>query len=235
MPNGESTTRVLEIHLGTTENPPCQIHRAKSTTDDEMLTAGVASRARTGSLIDRFRDRLVFPITHNEQVLGFVARRDPAHTDDDNRGPKYLNTPETPLFHKGDQLFMVPAAGSTPVLAEGPLDAVAVALAAGSTHFGVAPLGTALTMTQASQLAAFGSHPTVATDGDAAGWRAAERSYWLLASHGVAPQYAEVPDGYDPADLLRLPSHDLEAVLRQTRPLGEAILDAHFSQHRSYH
>ena len=67
--------------------------------DDELLASGLAVTASTGRLIDRFRDRLVFPITHEGQVLGFVARRNPTHTDEDQRGPKYLNSPETPLFH----------------------------------------------------------------------------------------------------------------------------------------
>ena len=67
-------------------------------TDEEMLTAGVANTASTGRLIDRFRDRLVVPIVHGHQVLGFVARRNPEFGDEDGHGPKYLNTAATPLF-----------------------------------------------------------------------------------------------------------------------------------------
>ncbi len=81
------------------------LHRL-GVTDEEMLAAGVATRASTGRLIDRFRDRVVFPIRTDEGlVLGFVGRRHPDHTDDHKSGPKYLNTGETPLFHKGDQLY----------------------------------------------------------------------------------------------------------------------------------
>ncbi|QOK22347.1 hypothetical protein IGS73_14845 [Janibacter indicus] len=76
--------------------------RNHGVTDLEMDTAGVATRDRTGSLIDRFRDRAVFPIEHNGEILGFVGRRHPDATEDDRKGPKYLNTPDTPLFHKGD-------------------------------------------------------------------------------------------------------------------------------------
>jgi len=53
-----------------------------------------------GRLIDRFRDRVVFPIIHNKEILGFVGRRHPDRTDADRCGPKYLNTADTPLFHK---------------------------------------------------------------------------------------------------------------------------------------
>jgi hypothetical protein len=76
-------------------------HRA---TDDEMIITGVATMASTGQLIDRFRDRVIFPIIHDSEVLGFIGRRHP-NLDLDRAGPKYLNTGETPLFHKGAQLF----------------------------------------------------------------------------------------------------------------------------------
>ena len=107
--------------------------RGRGVTDDELLETGLATRARTGNLIDRFRDRAVLPITHEDQILGFVARRHPDLTDDDHAGPKYLNTADTVLFHKGAQLYgAIPAlleAGAVPVLVEGPIDALAVTLA----------------------------------------------------------------------------------------------------------
>jgi DNA primase catalytic core len=177
--------------------------RRLGVTDDEMLTAGVASRASTGRLIDRFRDRLIFPITHERRVLGFVARRNPAHADTDNRGPKYLNTAETPLFHKGDQLY-VPAihTGAQPALVEGPMDAIAVTVGTDGQFVGVAPLGTGLTEAQANQLVTMSSVPIIATDADAAGRSAAERDYWILASHSATPRSAHLPESIDPASLV---------------------------------
>src|SRR5664279_389328 len=71
--------------------------------DQEMLAAGVATTASTGSLIDRFRDRAVLPIISNGNVLGFVGRRHPDATDGPQAGPKYLNTADTIVFHKGAQ------------------------------------------------------------------------------------------------------------------------------------
>ena len=79
--------------------------RSRGVTDQEMIVVGVATVASTGGLIDRFRDRVVFPIIHNDDILGFVGRRHPDRTDTDRGGPKYLNTADTPLFHKGAQLF----------------------------------------------------------------------------------------------------------------------------------
>ncbi|WP_457255964.1 MobF family relaxase [Pedococcus sp. P5_B7] len=204
--------------------------RRLGVTDEEMTEAGVATPARTGRLIDRFRDRAVMPIVHESQVLAFVARRDPDLGDDDKAGPKYLNTADTPLFHKGAQVFgLVPElnpANATLVLVEGPLDAWAVTIATGGSHVGIAPLGTSLTDEQASQIAGLCRPLIVATDADLPGRVAAERDYWLLTQHGLDPTAATFPDGLDPADVLnRDGAPALERALATARPLGELLLD----------
>jgi DNA primase len=128
--------------------------RRHGVTDEEMTITGVAVTASTGRLIDRFRDRVVFPIIHDSKILGFVGRRHPDLNDADRAGPKYLNTSDTPLFHKGAQLFGVHehqlSNGAIPVIVEGPMDAIAVTLASQGRCIGVAPLGTSLTEEQAS-------------------------------------------------------------------------------------
>src|SRR5215217_9030952 len=134
-----------------------------------MTITGVAVTASTGRLIDRFRDRVVFPIIHDGQILGFVGRRRPDLSDADRAGPKaepkYLNTGDTPLFHKGAQLFGALenqlSNGATPVIVEGPMDAIAVTLASQGRYIGVAPLGTSLTEEQAHQLARIGTQPKI--------------------------------------------------------------------------
>ncbi|WP_051208174.1 MobF family relaxase [Propionicicella superfundia] len=197
--------------------------------DEEMLAVGVATRASTGRLIDRFRDRAVFPIRHDGVILGFVGRRHPDRTEDDKAGPKYLNTGDTPLFHKGDQLYttgpLVP--GVTPVIVEGPMDAIAVTLATGGKYMGVAPLGTSLTDEQAAQLRQLGYRtPIVATDADLAGRVAAERDYWILTPCGHDPRYAVLLDGTDPADLLATGRADaLESALENASPLARRLID----------
>ncbi len=180
--------------------------RGRGFSDAEMVATGVATEASTGRLIDRFRDRVMFPVIHQSEVLGFVGRRRPDLTDADKGGPKYLNTADTPLFHKGAQLFGVVdellTEGAVPVIVEGPMDAVAVTIASAGLYLGVAPLGTSLTHEQAAQLAAVGRDPIVATDADLAGQVAAERDFWMLTPHGLDPGFARFPDGLDPADLL---------------------------------
>ena len=204
--------------------------RGHGVSEEEMLAAGVATRARTGRLIDRFRDRVMFPIEHHGDVLGFVGRRRPELGDDDPRGPKYLNTGTTALFHKGDQLFVADPRllkdGATPVLVEGPMDAYAITLAGQGRYAGVATLGTSLTEQQATQLARIDRDPIVATDPDVAGQVAAERDYWLLTLHGLDPTHARFPQGLDPADVLtqRGPGA-LVAALDSAAPLGQVLLE----------
>ncbi len=208
------------------------LHRL-GVTDDEMLAAGVATTASTGRLIDRFRDRAVFPIRHEGVILGFVGRRHPDRTDEDKAGPKYLNTGDTPLFHKGDQLYTTGALGpdATPVIVEGPMDAVAITLATNGKYLGVAPLGTSLTDEQAAQLRELGHRrPIVATDADLAGRVAAERDYWILTPYGHDPRYAALPDGSDPADLVATGRGDvLIAALDKAAPLAHQLIDERFA------
>ena len=209
--------------------------RRQGVSDEEMVATGVATVASNGNLIDRFRDRVMFPITHpgpnGPQILGFVGRRHPEVTDD--RNPKYLNTGATPLFNKGAQLFGVIepllSTGATPVIVEGPMDAIAVTLATEGAQVGVAPLGTSLTEDQVAQLARqfqrTGRDPVVATDGDLAGQVAAERDFWMLTGRGLDPAHVEMPAGSDPAGLLA--EHGpaaLAEALSSPRPLGEVLL-----------
>ncbi len=201
--------------------------RRQGVTDDEMLAARVATTASTGRLIDRFRDRVVFPITHKGQILGFVGRRNPDYTDDDQHGPKYLNTPDTPLYHKGAQLFVAGDLDNdaVPVLVEGPMDAVAVSIATRGKAVGLATLGTNLTDEQASQLRALGRTPVIATDADPAGRAAAEREYWLLTPYGLNPFHALVPEGSDPAELVASgPPDQLATAITAARPLADTLM-----------
>jgi DNA primase catalytic core len=203
--------------------------RRRGVTDDEMIITGVATMASSGRLIDRFRDRVVFPIIHDGDVLGFVGRRHPDLSDIDRAAPKYLDTGETPLFHKGAQLYGVLqdqlSVGAIPVIVEGPMDAIAVTLASRGRYLGVAPLGTSLTDEQAAQLARLGLHPIVATDADLAGRIAAERDYWMLSCYRLDALYAELPEGTDPAQILaQKGSTALTEALAAAQPLADRLL-----------
>jgi DNA primase catalytic core len=187
--------------------------RGQGASDDELLGAGLASRASTGRLIDRFRDRVVFAIRDEDGIVGWIGRR---HPDADHHPhpavPKYLNTAETAAFTKGRHLFGLTegrariSQGAIPVLVEGPIDALAVSLAGDGRFVGVAPLGTAFTERQADRLlgAVAGDRPriVVGMDADQAGRRSASGIFWLLTER-CETSSLELPDGQDPAGLLR--------------------------------
>jgi conjugative relaxase-like TrwC/TraI family protein len=203
--------------------------RRRGVTDDELVAADLAKVSSRGDLIDRFRDRLVFPIIRNGRVLGFVGRRNPT-AESPYAGPKYLNSAKTPAFSKGAQLLGVSDPeernGSIPVLVEGPIDAIAITLATAGAYVGVAALGTALTDEQAQELCRFDKAPIVATDPDLAGRLAAQRDYWLLAHFGLDPLHARLPAGCDPADLLangQLTA--LRAAIHDAKPLAHVLVE----------
>ena len=209
-------------------------------TDEEILAAGLGRTATTGRIIDTFRDRLVFPIYRDDELIGFIGRRNPSHDTEPNptAGPKYLNSPQTDLFDKSAQLFGLTEArtalqsGAVPTLVEGPLDAIAIALATNGSHIGAAPLGTSFTDTQANQLAHFTGpgqpDALVAMDSDPAGRRSAQRAYWQLATRRKHPLHALLPDELDPADVLhRGGPVALFQILNDGRPLANVLIEDH--------
>jgi DNA primase len=155
---------------------------------------------------DRFRHRIIFPICDLKgRVIAFGGR-----ALDPDAPAKYLNSPETPLFHKGANLYNFhnargPAHDQAQVIAvEGYMDAIALAEAGFPQT--VAPLGTALTEDQVRLLWRMAPEPVLCFDGDAAGRRAAFRAVETVLPHlkpGFSVQFAFLPDGLDPDDLVR--------------------------------
>lgn len=176
---------------------------------------------------DRFRDRVIFPITSSAgKVIAFGGR---ALSPD--VPAKYLNSPETPLFHKGSVLYNYANArkpaydAGTIVVAEGYMDVIALS-AAGFTH-AVAPLGTALTPDQLRLLWRVVPEPILCFDGDRAGLKAAYRAadtVLPLLKPGYSVRFALLPDGEDPDDLIRRGGRDaMEEVLGAAKPLADMI------------
>jgi DNA primase len=171
--------------------------------DDELLAAGLAQRRRSGEgLIDRFRERIMFPLADERgRVRGFGARA----TRGDNP-PKYLNSSEGEVFHKGRQLFGIdrarrPAAAvGRAVLAEGYTDVVALHQAGVGEAVGI--MGTAVTEDQLAVLARTAPAVVLALDADAAGQEAMLRAAELAGRRNLELRVVALPDGRDPADLL---------------------------------
>jgi DNA primase len=176
---------------------------------------------------DRFRDRVMFPITDlRGRVIAFGGR-----ALEKDASAKYLNSPETPLFHKGATLYNIGAAraaahkGSPVVAVEGYVDVIAMVSAGFPAT--VAPLGTALTAEQLALLWKMADEPTLCFDGDAAGRRAAYRAIDLALPQlaaGKSLKFASLPAGHDPDDLVRSGGREaVSEVLGAAEPLAQAL------------
>ena len=223
----------LQFRLGYAPPPPERFalkeHLGK-------LGVSVEDMIETGLLVagdeipvpyDRFRDRVMFPITDvRGRVIAFGGR-----ALEKDVPAKYLNSPETPLFHKGDNLYNHQTArkathdGASLIVVEGYVDVIAMVTAgfAGA----VAPLGTALTENQLALLWKMADEPILCFDGDRAGQKAAYRAADLalpFLAPGKSLRFALLPEGQDPDDLARSGGRGaIEEVIAAARPLADMI------------
>jgi DNA primase len=206
--------------------------KAANISVEEMRAAGLLSSREEPA--DLFRNRLMFPITDGRgRVIAFGGRALEADPQ-----IKYLNSPETELFHKGRTLYNFAAARRRPhraagaaatldrlVVAEGYMDVIALVRA--GLDRAVAPLGTALTAEQLELLWSIEPAPVIAFDGDAAGRAAAARALdraLPLLKPGRTLSFAFLPQGQDPDDLLRTRgAAALVGTIEQAEPLAEVL------------
>ena len=176
---------------------------------------------------DRFRDRVMFPITDiRGRVIAFGGR-----AMEKDAPAKYLNSPETPLFHKGATLYNIAAArqaahdGQPIVVVEGYVDVIAMVTAGYAAA--VAPLGTALTEDQLALIWKMADEPILCFDGDGAGMRAAFRAVDLAMPRlkpGKSLKFALLPQGQDPDDLLRSAGREaVVEVIEAAKPLAAML------------
>jgi DNA primase len=207
----------LKEHLGA----------AKISTED-MAEAGLVVTGEDIAVpYDRFRDRVMFPISDwRGRVIAFGGR-----ALDKDVSAKYLNSPETPLFHKGATLYNIANArkaahdGAKVIAVEGYIDVIAMVTAGYEAT--VAPLGTALTVDQLALMWRMADEPILCFDGDDAGRRAAFRALDLalpLLKPGKSIKFATLPDGQDPDDLARSGGREaIDDVLAASRPLAHVL------------
>lgn len=176
---------------------------------------------------DRFRDRIMFPIPDSRgRIIAFGGRAMSAEVS-----AKYLNSPETELFHKGNVLYNFARArkalqkGGAVIAVEGYMDVIALAQAGFDNV--VAPLGTALTENQLELLWRMSGEPVLCFDGDKAGLKAAYRAADMvlpLVAPGHTARFALLPEGKDPDDLVKAEGPEaFRTVLAAARPLSELI------------
>ncbi|MCG6493505.1 DNA primase [Kitasatospora sp. A2-31] len=215
--------------------------RGKGFSDKEILLGGLASQGQRGGLIDRFRGRLVWPIRDIAgEVVGFGARR----LREDDNGPKYLNTPETPIYKKSHVLYGIDLAkkeiakSGRAVVVEGYTDVMACHLAGVTSA--VATCGTAFAEDHIKIIrrlmmdnASYRGETVFTFDGDAAGQKAALRAFQDDQKFAARTSIAISPGGMDPCDL-RLAKGDeaVRELIDNPVPLFEFALRSAVARHR---
>ena len=203
--------------------PLFQALQQKGFAPDLIVDSGLCAKADDGSIYDRFRGRIIFPIRDGRGRAISLGGR----AMDPNARAKYLNGPETDLFDKGRNLFnQAPAReaagkGQPLIVAEGYMDVIALSEA--GFRATVAPLGTAVTEDQLRLLWRIADEPIIALDGDAAGIRAALRVIDLalpLLEAGKGLRFAILPPGLDPDDMLKQQGATaMQKVLDEAQPM----------------
>ncbi|MFR8926731.1 DNA primase [Peptoniphilus senegalensis] len=169
--------------------------------DDELLELNLISKSKSGNYIDRFRDRVMFPIINrNNRVIGFGAR------GFGDAKPKYLNSKETPIFHKGSNLFNMniisrESSRDRIILVEGYMDVIS--LYNSGINYSVASLGTSLTEDQAGIIKNMAKDIYICYDSDEAGINATSRAIDIFLSKSCKPKIIELEGGLDPDDFIK--------------------------------
>jgi DNA primase len=209
---------------------------AKTLSTEVLVESGLAIRDDQGNVRDRFRGRITFPVRDlSGRAVGIGARILPS---DDQRsdGPKYLNSPETPIYRKAEVLYNLDRAkgaiarGAEVFVVEGYTDVIALAQAGIETA--VATCGTALGEGHFRLASRFAQRMVLLFDGDEAGARAAERAFAFLESFPVQPVVLILPAGQDPADFVRASGGQaLRELAADAVPLIEYMLRRTVARH----
>jgi len=198
----------------------------------QLVTSGLVTRRDDGAEIDRFRNRLMIPIARDTgTVIAFGGRALEA-----DQQPKYLNSPETPIYTKSRTLYGlnltkgVVRKGNFALIVEGYFDFAQVHQAGGFPV--IATCGTALTSQQAQMLRRFTAKAVLCYDADRAGQTAAERSSELLVSEGFDVNVIQLPGGDDPDTFIQKQGREgFVAQLKKSRPYLDFLLDRSAAQH----
>lgn len=214
-----------------------QAMKQRGITEQQLVETGMLIQIEGKAPYSRFRRRLMFPIRDRKsRVIAFGGRVLPGEPNED--APKYLNSPETTLFHKGRQLFNLDLARRAAfdsrqlIICEGYMDVVALAQA--GIAQAVAPLGTAITQEQLQICWQLVDEPTLCLDGDNAGQRAMNRATELalpLLVPGKTLRVAVLPRGEDPDSLIRnIGREAFDDVLDSAKPLSLVLWEQAFAE-----
>lgn len=177
--------------------------KAKGFSENDMLAANVISKNSSGRTYDRFRKRYMFPIINiRGNVVGFSGR---ATKEDEKTSGKYVNTSDTPVYKKSNNLFGVNFAKNhceeRIILVEGNMDVISLHQA--GFENAVAPLGTSFTSEQANLISRYTKEIVLMLDADAAGQKALMRATQILENSGLEVRVVVIPDGKDPDEFIK--------------------------------
>lgn len=202
--------------------------RGKKFTDKELIDTGLSKKGERG-LLDKFRNRIMFPISDPAgRIVGFSGRIFGEHASPE--APKYLNSPETPLFHKSrilygfDKAKLAMRKNQCAVLVEGQMDLLASSQAGWGNV--VAVSGTAFTPEHAGLIRRMTDNLVLALDPDEAGIKAAARAARAALQSGLNVKVARLPAGLDPADLILKEGKDAWGrAIRESKDIITFLLD----------
>ena len=177
--------------------------KEKNYSDEDLLTLGLIKQNEEGRIYDTFRNRIIFPIySISNRIIAFGGRT----LEKDNSTPKYINSPDTPIFKKGKNIYGIERAVNIrnknySILMEGYMDVLSANIFDFDTS--VAPLGTALTVEQAQLIKRYSSNILLCFDTDKAGKTATERASFILKSQGFNIRVLDFENAKDPDEYLR--------------------------------
>ena len=177
--------------------------KEKNYSDEDLLTLGLIKKNEEGRIYDTFRNRIIFPIySISNRIIAFGGRT----LEKDNSTPKYINSPDTPIFKKGKNIYGIERAVNIrnknySILMEGYMDVLSANIFDFDTS--VAPLGTALTVEQAQLIKRYSSNILLCFDTDKAGKTATERASFILKSQGFNIRVLDFENAKDPDEYLR--------------------------------
>lgn len=210
------------------------LHKKKGYSTELLLKAGLIIQGKKGGYYDRFRDRIMFPLkNHRGQVVGFSGRV----LDPTIKEAKYINSPETAVYHKSKMLFGYAEllqsirAKKTVVIVEGELDVIASNQA--HVPIAVAVKGSALTQDHAQLIKRVAQKVIVSMDTDSAGVEATKRAIKVLSPYDLEVRVASLPQGKDPDELVKKDPALWREAVKHTQSVYAFLIDQSIRAHGS--
>jgi len=229
---GLSDETIQAFHLGyapSSWDSLSRMLRKKGVPMARAFACGLIIERNNGGYYDRFRDRVIFPILDiSSEVIGFGGRIM------DSSEPKYINTPESPVFKKRKVLYNLCRSkgilrNSGVSVVEGYMDVVSLANSGVSNA--VATLGTALSEDHVNLLSRFTDNITLVFDGDSAGKNAMRRAVEPFLNNDVLPKVVVLPEGKDPDDIVRSETVKWDRLMNEASSIWDFIFDESFYRH----